>query len=25
LARRFVGFVKSGREHLLARRPVVSA
>jgi 2-dehydro-3-deoxyphosphogluconate aldolase / (4S)-4-hydroxy-2-oxoglutarate aldolase len=25
LARRFVGFVKSGREHPLARRPVVSA
>lgn len=25
LARRFVGFVKSGKEHLLARRPVVSA
>ena len=25
LARRFVGFVKNGREHLLARRPVVSA
>ncbi len=25
LARRFVGFVKSGREHLLARRSVVSA
>jgi 2-dehydro-3-deoxyphosphogluconate aldolase / (4S)-4-hydroxy-2-oxoglutarate aldolase len=24
LARRFVGFVKSGREHLLARRPVVA-
>jgi 2-dehydro-3-deoxyphosphogluconate aldolase/(4S)-4-hydroxy-2-oxoglutarate aldolase len=24
LARRFVGFVKSGRAHLLARRPVVS-
>jgi 2-dehydro-3-deoxyphosphogluconate aldolase/(4S)-4-hydroxy-2-oxoglutarate aldolase len=24
LARRFVGFVKSGREHLMARRPVVS-
>jgi 2-dehydro-3-deoxyphosphogluconate aldolase / (4S)-4-hydroxy-2-oxoglutarate aldolase len=25
LARRFVGFVKSGREHLLARRPVFNA
>jgi len=25
LARRFVGFVKSGRDHLMARRPVVSS
>jgi 2-dehydro-3-deoxyphosphogluconate aldolase/(4S)-4-hydroxy-2-oxoglutarate aldolase len=24
LARRFIGFVKSGREHLMARRPVVA-